>query len=265
MSRFAQAMEDHSPRLRTLFFDIETAPSLAYIWQAKTEYVQHGAIQHETFMLTWAAKWGDSDEVFGKKLTKKEALAQDDSRIVAALADMIREADVVVAHNGDRFDVPMLNNRLMLMGLEPLGPVNSIDTLKLARKSFRLMSNRLDWIAKQLGCGGKLHTSFSLWERCYHGEPAAFRQMLEYNKKDVVLLQEVYERILPYVKGGVRTAEAEFNGQMACPSCGGRELERDGFHRTSASTYDKFKCADCGRHCRTRSARGSRKLAVVPL
>lgn len=259
------AEEARGVRHKTLYFDIETAPMLAFIWQAKTEYVGTQMIQHETFMLTWAAKWADSDEVLGKALTRKEALAQDDSRIVKALADLLREADLVVGHNLDRFDIPMLNNRLMLLGLEPLGPVRTMDTLKLARKSFRLASNKLDWLAEQMGLGNKIHTSFSLWERCYRGEPAAFREMLEYNRKDVTLLQDVYERMEQYVKGVPRQVDAEYRGEKRCPTCGSKELEQAGWHRTNASSFPKFKCGDCGRYSRSREARKSRSLALAPL
>lgn len=250
---------------KVLFFDIETAPSLAYIWSAKTRYVGAHQIRHETFLLTWAYKWGHEDEVVSKKMTKAEAIAQDDRRLVESLAKVIREADWICGHNVDRFDLPMLNNRVLLHDLEPLGNVKTIDTLKLAKKSFRLMSNKLDWLAQQMGFGHKISTDFDLWARCYRGDTKALAEMLEYNEHDVVLLQQVYERLAPHVKGLPRLVDATHNGQFACPSCGSRDLEEAGVYRTNASTFDKFYCPDCKRYCRTRVSKGTRKLAVVPL
>lgn len=251
--------------MRTLFWDIETAPMLAYIWQAKTEYVQMDAITHEVFMLSWAAKWEGGQKVYSDVLSPGEAVAQDDNRIVASLADMVREADMVVAHNGDRFDIPVLNNRLLLLGGEPLGPVKTIDTWRLARKSFRLASNKLDYLAQQLGVGEKLHTDFSLWKRCYVGDEQALAKMHRYNRRDVRILEGVYERLQPYVKGLPRLVDGEYQDQHACPSCGSVALQRRGFHRTNASTFQRWKCNDCGRWSRSRTAEREMKLARVPL
>lgn len=251
---------------KVLYFDIETAPMLAYIWSAKTEYVGTQMIQHETFMLSWAAKWGDRKKVYGEVLTPDEAVAQDDARIVTALADMLREADIVCGHNLDRFDIPMLNNRLLLLGLEPLGPVRTLDTLKMARKSFRLASNKLDWLAEQLGLGNKIGTSFSLWDRCYRGDEKALKEMLRYNRKDVTLLQDVYERMEPYVRGSVpRLVDGATEDEVACPTCGSASVKPDGMHRTNASSYPRFVCEACGRHSRSRRADSSRRLKLSPL
>jgi hypothetical protein len=253
-----------APRQKILFWDLESAPLLAFIWSARTEYVGTHMIEHEAFLLSWAAKWADQPKVLSGVLTPEEALAQDDSRIVADLGDLLREADVVVAHNGDRFDVPRVNSRLLLQGLEPLGPLRTIDTLKLARRSFRLASNKLDWLAEQLGHGNKLSTTFALWERCYRGDPKALAEMVRYNRKDVVLLEEVYRELEPYVSGLPRLVDAD-GRSMLCPTCGSDKLEQAGFHRTNSSTFPRYRCGDCKRYSRSRTADRSKKLDLMPL
>jgi uncharacterized protein YprB with RNaseH-like and TPR domain len=255
-----------STPLRVLFFDIETAPMLAYIWQARTEYVGTHQIEHETFLLTWAAKWSDRKKVHGDKLNQGEAEVQDDSRIVASLADLIRQADVICGHNVDRFDLPMLNNRLLLLGLDPLGPVRTVDTLKMAKRSFRLASNKLDWLAQQLGLGGKIGTDFDLWRRCYQGDEKALAAMLRYNRRDVALLQQVYERMEPYVRGAVpRLVDGDGTNGLACPTCGSGDVSEDGFHRTNSSSYPRFVCGSCGRRSRSRNADRSKRLRLTPM
>ena len=251
--------------LRILFFDIETAPMLAYIWQAKTEYVNTGMITHDTFLISWSAKWGGEKKVHGEVLTPQEAKDQDDDRIVLALAQMLRDADVVVAHNGDRFDIPMVNNRLLSLGQEPLGPIKTIDTLTLSRKSFRLASNKLDYLARQLGIGAKIETDFGLWKGCYAGDSKALRKMLTYNQQDVVLLEEVYNRISAYVKGLPRLVDANYDGQHVCPFCGGSDLQRRGLYRTNASTFQRYQCQGCARWSRARTAMKSKRIGIVPL
>jgi hypothetical protein len=261
-----ELLDRYAPKpLRILFFDVESAPMLAYIWQAKTEYVNPDAILHETFLLCWAAKWAGDDRILHARLTSKEAKAQDDSRIVEKLATLIRQADVVVAHNGDRFDMPKLNTRLALHQGQPLGAVQTIDTLKLARSAFRFASNRLDYLAQKLGVGAKLHTTFSLWKRAYAGEAAALRDMDVYCRQDVVVLEAVFEAIRPYVKRLPRLVDAGQYGQKVCPNCGSNGLQPDGVHRTNANTYARFRCDRCGRRCRSFRQKDAPKLEMRPV
>lgn len=252
-------------RQRILVWDVETAPMLAYIWQAKTEYVNPNAITHESFMLTWAAKWLDEDRIFFGRLTSAEAKAQDDTRIVSKLGELVRQADVAVAHNGDRFDVPKLNTRLLLQGQEPLGPVRTIDTLKKAKSTFRFASNKLDYIAQQLGVGAKLPTGFDLWVRAYHGEAKALREMDHYCRQDVKVLEGVFNKMRPYVKGLPRLIDAGHEGEMACPNCGSDHLQSRGYDRTNASTFRRFQCQDCRRWCRHKAGNAAPRLATRPI
>lgn len=257
-----------SSRQRILLFDVESAPMLAFIWRAKTEYVNVDAITHETFLLTWAAKWWGEEQMHRAALTSSEAKAQDDSRIVGKLADLVRQADGVVAHNAVGFDIPKLNGRVLLDGLEPLGPVRSIDTLTLARRSFGLASNKLDYLAQKLEVGAKLPTGFDLWRRAYNGEAAAIREMDRYCQQDVLVLEGVFNAVLPHVKGPLaRLVDADYEWEDVCPTCGSDDLERRGYARTNASTFRRYRCKakGCGRWSRSRRSVPEAKLAKVPL
>lgn len=259
---------EHLPdpiRLRILFFDIETAPMLTHIWAPKQRWVGSDMVLSEPFMLTWAAKWWGQKSVKSARLTSDEAINQDDSRIVASLADLIRQADWVVAHNGDRFDVPRVNARVCEAGLEPLGVVQSIDTLKLVRQSFAWPYNDLNTIAKRLlGKRKVAHDGFATWRDAFRGDDNALRVMEKYNKGDVVLLEDVFEAIRPYVKSLPALWEAAWGGQMACPFCGSYRLIQRGHRRTKASVYTQYQCKDCNRYTRSRSAMENPKLKTVP-
>ena len=259
---------DHRRRmpepLKVLIYDLETAPLLAHIWHPTDQYVTHDRLIHDSFLLTWSAKWRGERTVHTGVVTSKEAVKQDDRRIVKELADMIREADYLVAHNGDRFDIPMFNNRLLALGLEPMGPKRSVDTLKLAKKNLRLAYNKLDYLGEFLGLGRKLKTDFDLWRDCYHGDAKALARMARYNRQDVVLLEKVFERLLPYVTNLPRLVEATDVGDGGCPSCGSTRLVRRGHYLTNASTFVRMHCKDCGRYSRSRVSNNVR-LALVPL
>lgn len=250
--------------LKILFYDLETAPSLAHIWHPTDDYVPMERFVHGSFVLCWSAKWADEKRIFSGVIETQEAKDQDDTRIVSDLAELIAEADLVVAHNADRFDVPMFNNRLLILGLEPMGPKRTIDTLKLAKQAFRLPYNKLDYLGEVLGLGRKLKTDFELWLACYQGDSKALAQMAKYNRQDVVLLEAVYNRLLPYVKNIPRLVEPTGAGQEACPTCGAGGLTRRGLHRTNASTFQRYQCGRCKRYCRLKTSETSR-LSVSPL
>ena len=254
-------------RLRTLIFDTETAPMLSYIWGLRhQDYIPHGQVVHDSFLICWSAQWRGETKVHTGILTPTECVAQADQRIVVDLADLIRQADVVVAHNAKGFDVKMLKNRLLLLGLEDVGPVTVLDTLLLARRNFRLASNRLDYLGEVLGVGRKHKTGgFDLWRRCYLGEQKALDEMRRYNRQDVVLLGKVLERMLPYLQGVPRLMDGDGTDQNGgCPYCGGK-VAKDGLYRTGASTFQRVKCTVCGKYSRWSSALRNKKLSLRPL
>lgn len=238
---------------------------VSYLWDLKADYVNPQMVIQHSYFLTWAAKWADDDEVIAQRLTGQEAKDGDDARIVGKLAALVREADIVVGHNGDRFDLPKLNARIAVHGLDPLGNVRSIDTLKKARQAFKFASNRLDELAQVLGLEVKNDTTFDLWRRCMAGDVPALKEMDAYCRQDVVVLQQVFEALKPHVKGLPRLVDAGQYGQRVCPSCGSSELVADGVHRTNASTFRRFRCEGCGRHCRSFRQADEPKLEMRPL
>lgn len=238
---------------------------LSFHWEAKTEWIRSEAnVSDDRFLLCWAGKWSDSDELVSARLSGREAKAQDDGRIVGKLADLIREADIVVAHNGARFDLKRLNARLVVHQLAPLGKVQMLDTLLVARQSFDLPYNSLDYLASKFGLGGKLSTSFDLWRRAYWGDVSALRELEVYNRQDVELLEGVFERMRPYAKSLPRLQDGVVYGQQGCPYCGSLEARFSGFDRSKVSTFRKFRCV-CGREFRERLSVGSKKLGHVGL
>lgn len=252
-----------SSDLKVLLWDVESAPMLGYIWRAKTDWVASGMLEHEVFMLTWAAKWLGKREVISDRLTPSEAVAQDDTRIVLSMIDLIRQADVIVAHNGDNFDTKVLATRALLNDAEPLGPVDAIDTLKLAKSTFKLSHNSLDHLARHLGVPTKLGTSFALWKDCYHGDAEALAKMDRYCRRDVRVLEDVFVKMLPHVRGLKRLQAPGYDMEHSCPFCPSSDLQRRGKYRTNASTFQRWQCNDCGRWSRSRSTED--RLALVPI
>lgn len=251
--------------MNVLFYDLETAPLLAHAWQARTDYIPHDFFLHDSFLLTWSAKWRGDRQVYSDRLVGEEAQKQDDARIIESLAELVREADYLVAHNIDRFDLPMLNNRLLGLRLEPIGPTQTIDTKTWASRNFRLASNKLDYLADFLGHGKKLKTDFDLWRRSYMGDDKALERMVRYNRRDVRLLEKVFEDLLPYVNRVPRLV-AGVKGEMSCVYCGaGRaHLIKRGFRHTAAGSYQLYQCKKCQRYSKAPTAEREMKPGLRP-
>lgn len=240
---------------RVLVLDIETAPLTAYSWGVGKVYLSHDNIIEEPFILTWAAKWLFDSNVMGDACTPDEARGGDDFRVVSSIWSLIDEADVVIAHNGNRFDIPWLNTRFILHGIKPPRSYQSIDTLAVVKKpltGFRFPSNRLDYLGKLIRDKGKIETNFNLWKRCKDGEPEALTEMLTYNKEDVVMLEEVYLFLRPWIKSHPNMGlYVEGNGEV-CPNCGAGRLDWNGYYDTPAGRFSSFRCVECGAIGRSR-------------
>jgi len=186
---------------KVLVFDIETAPGTCYYWRRKTTYInKEMVIEKPGRVLTWAAKWLGEEDVMSDSILAYGDI-EDDFKVCESLWHLLDEAGIVIAHNGDRFDIKMINARFLVHGLPPTSPYSSIDTLKIARKYFGFDSNRLDELGQDLGIGRKMqHEGMSLWIRCLNGDREAFDTMLRYNEQDVLLLEELYLKVRSYHK-----------------------------------------------------------------
>lgn len=234
-------------KAKVLVFDIETSPNLGYIWGKWQQDVIR--FEREWYVLCFGYKW------LGERKTNVVALPdfrgykkdpENDYHVVKALWELFDEADIVIAHNGDAFDIKKMNMRFLTHGLPPPSPYKSIDTYKVARKYFKHNSLKLDDLGKLLGVGQKADTGgFDTWLGCMRGDPAAWARMTKYNKQDVVLLEKVYYALRPWMDNhpGINLIEGVLNG---CPKCGSTKLQRRGTLKTTKSlVYQRYQCQNC--------------------
>lgn len=233
------------PRIALL--DIETAPSLGYVW---AKY-QTDVLDFHTpwYVLCFAYKW------LGEKKTHVRALPdypkynkdrECDRSLMQDLRDeVLDKATHVIAHNGDRFDLRKANARFVLHGFDPPSPFKSIDTLKIARKHFKFDSNRLDDLGQYLDLGRKLpHIGFRLWHGCMAGDANAWRLMKRYNVQDVQLLERVYYRLRPWASSHPNLSY--LTRADACPTCQSSRIKQSGWAYVASGRKQRSTCLDCG-------------------
>lgn len=247
-------IEEEKEPPKVLIFDIETKPLKGWFWDVWKQNISHEQIISDWICLTWSAKWLGHPEIYSGKLTPEEIANEDDSRIMKDIWKFIDASEVVVAHNGDGFDIIRLNTRFLLHHLPPPSPYQSIDTLKIARKKFAFPHNKLDFIGQVLGLGGKLETGgMKLWLKVIDGDKEAIDLMEKYNRRDVTLLEEVYLRFRPWIPSHPNLALSLEDNNTRCPVCTSTSISyMDRFYNTSVGRYSVFRCDDCGSIGRTR-------------
>lgn len=254
---------------RVLIVDVETSPIRAYTWGLWQQNVYLDQIISNWFMLTWAAKWLGEEEVLSDKLTGQEVIEENDRRIVHALWQLLDQADIVVAHNGNSFDIPKMNSRFIVHGLNPPSPYKQIDTKVIAKNQFGFSSNKLQALAEMFGYEGKFDTDFELWSKCMQGDEESLEYMETYNKQDVLVLENVYLKLRPFVKGHPNINMYVDEEEATCPHCGGKHLQpmEGKYFYTQAVRYSTFRCMDCGAISRSKSAvkyNFKKKVSAIP-
>lgn len=241
---------------KILLFDIETAPNLSYVWgQYEQNVIAH---EKEWYVLCWVAKWlGDKKFITSALPDFRDYKIdrENDFKVVKELWHLLDEAEIVIAHNGDRFDIKKMNARFAYYGLNPPSPYKTIDTYKVAKKYFSFNSNSLNDLGSHLQLGAKISTGgFSLWKGCMSGDIKSWRKMINYNKQDVLLLEKVYLELRKWITNHPSVSifeEKEHN----CPTCGSDRIQKRGFGVTKISKYQRFQCQECGSWSKGKSIR----------
>lgn len=231
--------------MKILLLDIETAPHLAYVWSLWDEAVTLDRLLESGTVLSWAAKWYGEDVVYFDSVNDSSK-----KKMLKEIYKLLNEADAVVTYNGDRFDLPYLNRSFLELGLTPPSPYKSIDLFKTVKRKFKFPSNKLQYVAQQLGVGSKVkHDGFELWVNCIKGNQDSWAKMEEYNIGDVILLEGVYNKLLPWVTGHANHSLFSEDA-FVCPNCGSTHLQKRGFSYTLASKFQRYVCKSCGHWCK---------------
>jgi len=188
-----QSIEDILPRqaqveLDFVCFDIETTNLTA---------------DFSVLLCACIKPWGRPIQVFraddyNSRWSEKR---NDDSAIVKAIATELSRHAIVVTHYGVGFDIPYLRAKMVKHGLPPLPQMFGVDTYSIAKRNFRVSSRRLENLCRYFELGQKSSVQGGLWmEASMNGSKEALDEIVEHNKKDVVLLERLASLCFPYLK-----------------------------------------------------------------
>jgi len=248
MADSKQKAEVREPRI--LWYDIETSLQTAAIFQlGGNDWIRPENLLTERYVISICWQWAGESKIHSVSLlddpNRFAKDPTDDYYVLETFHKIYSQADCTVAHYGDSFDKKYVMTRMLKHGLEPLPPIPTVDTKKVCKQQFYFNSNSLDYVGKFLGLGGKINTPSGLWltilkEGNNKEAVKAIKTMVEYNKRDVALLRDVYNKLLPYIPN--RLNRELFGQTVGCPTCGSNKVQSRGFQHAITRTYRRFQC-----------------------
>lgn len=257
---------------RILYFDIENSPALGWAWakydQTLLEFEQEPYLLAISWMVEeigpdGRSKVGPAQVAALPDFEGYDPAVPDDTALVGKALELLDSADLVVGHNLTRFDLRKVNGYALRAGLEPPSPFLTVDTLKVARRHFSLLSNRLGDVCELLGLPTKKAPGgFGLWLRCMAGDATAWKTMRAYSKQDAKILRDLYYRLRPWMGGSHPVLVADPGHR--CPTCASADVVKRGVARTkSGGRYQRFRCSSCGAYSRSRLAGDAPRPGLV--
>lgn len=237
------------PKPKIKLLDIETGYNLVKVhslYQFKGGGIPAHAIGQERYIICASFKDLGTGAIRSYHIAEdSDAFELDpthDLGVVRSILAELDDADAVIGHNSDRFDLRRINARAVWWMLPPVKPLVQIDTLKIAKKHFDFNSNRLDYLAKYLGLPGKARAGEVLWTGALHGDAKCVLKLVKYNRQDVRVLEGVFKRLAPW--GTAKLNRALYHGerQSVCPHCGSTHVQSRGTYHTKSRTYRQWQC-----------------------
>lgn len=238
-------------KAKILIWDIEVLPEIiwGYPTHRSNEAIKLKTIQDQTILSVSSVWFSDYQKKGDKAIAYKDVLnfdtngMHDDYALCKYIWDLLDEADIVVHHYGDNFDVPKVMARFMFYGMGAPSSFETMDTKKLYSK-IGLPSKKLNEIGRYLGVGEKDGSHGDLWFDMYNGCPKARDAMRKYNNKDVSLTAEILLKVLPYIKAP--TSLNKYNGTGKACTCGSHNYQSRGVQATRNKFKKRYQCQDCG-------------------
>lgn len=229
---------------KRLFFDIETSYCTGWFWRPsfKTS-ISYDQVLNNSAIICICYKWEGSNKIYNLKWDKG-----CDKKMIKKFVDVLLEADEIVGHNSDKFDLKWVRTRCLISGIKSLPDFKSIDTLKISRSKFNFPSNRLDAIGKYLGFGGKKDTGgIQLWHDIIQRNSAkAMRKMVGYCERDVELLEKIYLKLEGFAKPKTHIGRFMGNDSCSCPQCGNEKVRFNDQTISATGTIKvRMRCGGC--------------------
>ena len=163
-------------------------------------------------MLSWCIKEKDG-KVTGEMITKNELFNSEspDKRLIDHLIAEMRKYTILVTYYGTNFDLPFIRTKSIRYGLDfphyifndkdKLVPeISHFDIFYTVKSKLLLSRSSLDNACDYFGIKGKTPIDKDVWRKAKYGDRNALLTVLDHNRGDVVILEELHNRLTEFGK-----------------------------------------------------------------
>ncbi|MDD7813720.1 hypothetical protein PP713_14210 [Mycobacterium sp. CSUR Q5927] len=246
---------------RILILDVERIDGITqqHWWDRgdlQKRYIHHETVIREPRTTIVCAKWHDSDEI----LTFAEWDKGGRKRFLRNVHALMSSADIIVAHNGSKADIPWLlgDFRFPRIGckaafeaLPDLPPYKLIDTLTHFRSRYKsgLPFKGLDAALQILGHPGKTDRyDPEAMERAVAGSVEDRERLIAYCQGDVIGGQWIYDRERPMMKNHPALFVDGEDKLTVCNRCGHEMKPIARRYIANVMSYSMRRCVSCRSH-----------------
>jgi hypothetical protein len=234
--------------LKTLIFDMELSYSLYFAFPSnKPQFLHSSQLHTSAYVPCFSWKWEHQHRAHAMSvLDDKKQFKNDymnDYALAVKLHSLMDEADIIVAHNADRFDIKQANTLFIKHGLGPISEYKSVDTLKVVKKYFAFEGNSLQALCDrfEIECKGEK----PCWKKLTLGDPKEIKKTAKYCLQDTYALEGVLHHIRPYIKR-YPTLRRPHEAVTECAGCKSKRLQNRGSAFNGTVMYFRVKCMECG-------------------
>lgn len=240
-------------RVGILLFDIETLPIQGLSFSRWQTNITPKWSTADSSVICIAYRWlhGGSTKCIhiGEEPDRYRDNPYDDQGVIMEFDEVMKQADFVVAHNGNGFDVPILAGRRLVHGLDPVN-VNSLDTLPMVRGCGRMpRGNGLSAVADSLGVAQKIVSENGWWfDIATKSCTKSLKKMVHYCKRDVDVLHDVFNIVYPRTNKILpHMGRYLGNSGTCCDRCGSEDYKPAGKKMKNVHAYHLYTCTQCSR------------------
>jgi len=235
ISKFKQE-QGRMPVITT--FDIERVHGLYEIFQKGEQYVSHAqcVVPARTVMVGYKDYFKPKPQIYSERTEGYLGMLE-------GTVDMFDRTDWLISFNGNSFDIPKIEAALKeARCFTPYSPFVSIDLYREDNRGHE--SSKLADLGLAYGIGQKIVNEPGLWRAVREGNIAAYKKMEKYCMQDVVVTENLYDYLRPWLKRA--PSLSVYTGEYGCYACGSKHLIDAGWYKSKTTAYGRLQCNDCG-------------------
>ena len=162
-------------------------------------------------ILSYAIKVEGKRKYYTGIISKEDLESGDlDKNLIIQLIKDMEEFDELITYFGTNFDLKFIRSRYLYWKNRdksykdiqfPLyGYIKHKDVYYMAKNRLKLHRTRLEDVCRHLNIKGKTHFEGEYWIKSMIGDKKSLKYILDHNKADVRILEEVYHQLEPYVR-----------------------------------------------------------------